>query len=345
MADAFVKIAYKYRDFYGESGLIFVHYVTPYFWVFPLIASILLIMSFKRLNLFGPTQKCLVTVMVIDVFFLLLVGLKDLIFNALNWNHGFIEYKVCMFMLIFVRIQTVIHGTSLWVKSLMLIHKVLMFISPFKFRQLNLKFILLLFLFVHLLIVILFCTILIKTPISRFPTVQEYLPGMPLQIIDACVTVNEEEFFVGIFYSLINWISFFSQIVYFTTLPICIQFVCTILLIFMVRKEINRLSHLRSTSRALKNLNYLILIKVHIYLGISFIIQEAPIYVAFILTNVSWGEKNMQTTNSIILIYMYQTFAIGKPIDLLIYASLSQKVKSELMNIICCKRQRNNNKR
>lgn len=159
---------------------------------------------FNRLKLFGPMQKCLVAIMAIDVFFLLMTGLKDFVFNALNWNHGFIEYKVCMFMLIFIRIQTVIYGTSLWIKSLMLIQRVLMLISPF----------------------------------------------------NACVIEDEEDFFVGSFYSLIQWISVFSQIVYFTILPICIHCICTILLIVIVRKEINRLSLLTSTSKALKNLNY-----------------------------------------------------------------------------------------
>lgn len=204
MADIVVKTANKYRDLYGEWGLIFVRYVTPYFWVFPFIAAILLMISFNRLKLFGPMQKCLVAIMAIDVFFLLMTGLKDFVFNALNWNHGFIEYKGCMFMLIFIRIQTVIYGTSLWIKSLMLIQRVLMLISPF----------------------------------------------------NACVIEDEEDFFVGSFYSLIQWISVFSQIVYFTTLPICIHCICTILLIVIVRKEINRLSLLTSTSKALKNLNY-----------------------------------------------------------------------------------------
>lgn len=40
--------------------------------------------------------------MVIDVFFFLLIGLKDFVLNVLNWNYGFIEYKGCMFMLIFI---------------------------------------------------------------------------------------------------------------------------------------------------------------------------------------------------------------------------------------------------
>lgn len=211
MADIVVKIAYKYRDVYGEWGLIFVRYVTSYFWVFPFIAAILLMISFKRLNLFGPMQKCLVTIMAIDIFFLLMTGLKDFVFNALNWNHGFIEYKVCMFMLMFIRIQTVIHGTSLWIKSLMLIQRVLMFIFPFKLRQLKPKFIFFPFVSFHLIVIILFCTLLIRAPIAKFPTVQEYLPGMPLKITDACVMENEEDFFVGSFYRLIQWISVFLK--------------------------------------------------------------------------------------------------------------------------------------
>lgn len=58
---------------------------------------------------------------------------------------------------------------------------------------------------------------------------------------------------------------------------------------------------------------------------------------AFILPNVSWNENNLQIANSVVLIYMYQTFAIGKPIDLIIYGSLSRKVKSELKILFAAK--------
>lgn len=102
MVDIVVKIVYKYWDWYVEWGLIFVCYVILYFWVFFFIGVILMMMSFKRLNLFGLMQKCFVVIMVIDVFFFLLIGIKDFVFNVLNWNYGFIEYKGCMFMLIFI---------------------------------------------------------------------------------------------------------------------------------------------------------------------------------------------------------------------------------------------------
>uniref|UniRef100_A0A8W8JIH5 Uncharacterized protein n=1 Tax=Magallana gigas TaxID=29159 RepID=A0A8W8JIH5_MAGGI len=92
-ADILIQSAFKYRDFYGEWGMIFIRYVTPYFWVLPLSAAILLIMTFKRQNLFGPMQKCLVIVIAVDVFFVVFIGFKDLIFNVLQWNHGIVEYK------------------------------------------------------------------------------------------------------------------------------------------------------------------------------------------------------------------------------------------------------------
>lgn len=339
-ADILIQSAFKYRDFYGEWGMIFIRYVTPYFWVLPLSAAILLIMTFKRQNLFGPMQKCLVIVIAVDVFFVVFIGFKDLIFNVLQWNHGIVEYKVCLFILVSIRVQTVIHGTSLWIKSLMLIHRVLMFLSPFNFRQLKFRYMLVPFISFHLMVVVLFCTLIIATPITSVSTIQEYRSGMPLTKIDACVVDNDQKFFSGILYTFIRWFSIFVQLIYFTTLPICLHCLCTFLLILMVRKEMKIMSHLIpfSSSKVLKKVNYLVLIKVHICLGISFILQETPIYVAFILPNFAENEISIQNANSVILIYMYHTFAIGKPIDLLIYASLSRKVKSDLKNIIFCRK-------
>lgn len=339
-ADILIQSAFKYRDFYGEWGMIFTRYVTPYFWVLPLFAAILLIMTFKRQNLFGPMQKCLVIVITIDVFFVVLIGLKDLIFNVLQWNYGFVEYKLCLFMFVFIRAQTVIHGTSLWIKSLMLIHRVLMFLSPFKFRQLKFRYMLVPFISFHLMVVVLYCTIIIATPITNVSTIQEYRPGTPFKRIDACVMKNDQEFFNGAFYVFIQGFSIFVQIAYFTTIPICIHCLCTLFLILMVRNEIKRMSYFIpfSSSKVLKKVSYLILIKVHIYLGISFILQETPIYVAFILPNFTTHELRIQNANSIIHIYMYLTFVLGKPTDLLIYASLSRKVKSDIRNIICCRK-------
>lgn len=84
-------------------------------------------------------------------------------------------------MLIFLCIQTVIYGTSRWVKSLMQIHSVLMFISPFKFKQLNFK---------GFLSVRFVCTTLLNTNFKA-SIVQEYWLEMPLKIIE-----DKEKIFV-----------------------------------------------------------------------------------------------------------------------------------------------------
>lgn len=106
----------------------------------------------------------------------------------------------------------------------------------------------------------------------------------------------------------------------------------------MVKKEIKKMSFLTpvKSTKISKSVKYIILIKVHIFLGISFILQETPIYISFFVLYFSKNIKSVKNANSIVVSYMILTFAIGKPIDLIIYASLSQKVKTELKRIFCC---------
>lgn len=340
MAQLEFDYALRYVDYYGEWGTVFVRYITPYFWVVPLTAAIILMVAFKRLHLFGPMQKCLISVMVIDVFFVIFIGLKDATFNLLKWNYGFIEYKICSFMLNFIHIQTSIYGTSLWIKSLMLIHRVFMFISPFRARYLNVKLFLVPFAFFHLLIIVLYCTSTNALPIKKITTIQEYLPGMPLKIIDACILTNDEWFYRGITFDIIRWFRYFVHIIYFALVPLIIQSLCTIILIFMVRKQITKISFLTPIGRSkiAKKVTYLVLIKAHIYLAVSFFVQEIPIYFAVMSALFNKDKSNFEKMHSILIIYIYQTFAIGKLIDFFIYASLSSKVKSELRNLIFCKK-------
>lgn len=333
--------ALRYVDYYGEWGMVFVRYVTPYLWVAPLTVAIFLIVAFKRLRLFGPMQKCLISVMAVDVFFIIFVGLKDAIFNLLKWNYGFIEYKICSFVLNFIHIQISIYGTSLWIKSLMLIHRSFMFLFPFRVRYFNVKLFLVPFAFFHLLIIVLYCISTNTIPIKKITTIQEYVPQMPLKIIDACILGNDDmKFYSGITYIIIRWFRYFVHIIYFALLPLCIQILCTVVLIFMIRKQITKLSFLTPIGRSkiAQKVAYLVLIRAHIYLAVSFLVQEIPVYFAVISALYNQDTSNFQKVNSILVLYIYQTFAIGKLIDFLIYASLSRKVKSELKNLIFCKK-------
>lgn len=338
--------ALRYVDYYGEWGMVFVRYVTPYLWVAPLTVAIFLMVAFKRLRLFGPMQKCLISVMAVDVFFIIFVGLKDAIFNLLKWNYGFIEYKICSFVINFIHIQISIYGTSLWIKSLMLIHRSFMFLFPFRIRYFNVKLFLVPFAFFHLLIIVLYCISTNTIPIKKITTIQEYVPQMPLKIIDACILGNDDKFYSGITYIIIRWFRNFVHVIYFALLPLCIQSLCTVVLIFMIRKQITKLSFLTPIGRSkiAQKVAYLVLIRAHIYLAVSFFVQEIPIYFAVISALYNQDTSNFQKINSIVILYIYQTFAIGKLIDFLIYASLSRKVKSELKNLIFCKKREEGSK-
>lgn len=335
----YLETAYKYQDFYGEWGMTSLRFITPFLWIFPLIASSLLTISFKRQKLTGSMQKCMISLMAFDVFFAVSTGVKDAVLNAQHGNYDYVEYRICFFLLIFIRFQTIIHGTSLWIKSLMLIHRVLIFLFPLTFRFLRMRLILIPLFFFHILVVVFYMASTHLIPIQSFATVQQFTPGMPFERIEACMIDPESEFFKGPYYRFEQVFSFITQIIYLTLLPICIHIVCTFLFIVLVRKEIKKLSYLTDmcSSQILKKVKYLIIIKVHICLGISFMLQETPIYFTLSYIYFSDGVTNLRDANSVFLNYMLLTFAIGKPIDLIIYASLSKKVKTELQKIVCCK--------
>lgn len=80
----YLETAYKYQDFYGEWGMTSLRFITPFLWIFPLIASSLLTISFKRQKLTGSMQKCMISLMAFDVFFAVSTGVKDAVLNALH---------------------------------------------------------------------------------------------------------------------------------------------------------------------------------------------------------------------------------------------------------------------
>ena len=337
-----LETALKYKNLYGQWGQFISLYITPFFWIFPFLAAILLVHTFRKKQLFGPMQKCLMVVMIIDVLFTMLTGFKDLIFNIFRWNYGYVEYKHCWFLLFFLRVQLVLNATSVWIKSLMLIHRVLLFLYPFKMKELNFKVVLIPFSIVHSVIISLFCAGDLPTPIKGFKTFQEYQPGSPLRKIEACIIEESDLILSQELIQAVYSFTFFVQTVYFTSLPICFHISCTFSLIYLVRKEIARLSFLtpNGSKKVLLNVNYLVLIKVHIYLSISFIVQEIPIFVVFFLSQSSQSAQDSIKMQSLIQIFMFQSFAVGKPIDFLIYASLSRLVKGELQKMFCCRKTR-----
>ena len=163
-----LEIAIKYQNVYGVYGLYISKYVTPFFWIFPLVAASFLLLTYRRAHLIGPTQKYLILIMTIDVFFTMLTCFKDAVFNLLDWNYGLIEYKACWILLIYFRFLFVLHSTSLWVKSLMFIHRVLMFLVPFKLRQWKIKQICVALVISHSILSVLYGAGLVIVPLKHF---------------------------------------------------------------------------------------------------------------------------------------------------------------------------------
>jgi hypothetical protein len=116
-------------------------------------------------------------------------------------------------------------------------------------------------------------------------------------------------------------------------LPTAVNFIFVLILIVLMRKQIKLVSILAPYTAKQNKIKYLTLMKVNIILGISFLVQEIPLLGAFgvCITSVNHSEvAATQCTHNIILT---ATFAFGKPLDLLIYASLSARFRQEFMKL------------
>lgn len=115
------------------------------------------------------------------------------------------------------------------------------------------------------------------------------------------------------------------------------------MLVFLLTKHIRTLS-LLTNNIAVERVKYIVLMKVNIAMGVSFVLQELPVILFFAYQIVYSGKK----VDNLAIYEQYQGFAtsvmsisfcIGKPIDLLIYCSLSRSFKEELKYImsLCCR--------
>jgi hypothetical protein len=331
--------AIKHRDLYGEFGVKLTQYATPYLWIVPAIAAIFLLIAFKRTRLNGPTQKCLICIIVLDVLFTMFTGIRDGILSILKLNYGFVEYKICWLLLISLRIQSAINSTSVWIKSGMLIHQAILFLFPFKMRIWNLKYIFIFLILFHSTITIAYCLALYSAPIKGIPMIQEFVMGLPLKRIDACAIDQDHIFFKDPFHSVTHKIGIVVQFGYLTALPIFLHCISTAMLAFCIRKEIKKVALMRINyvNNKSKNVKYLTLMKINIILGISFIVQECPMFWSFIHMSSTSSYSDIANMQSMVHIYSAVVFAIGKPLDVIIYASLSVAVRKEFLKLLRCR--------
>lgn len=157
-----------------------------FLWPVSLAVTVIMLVVFRRRKLLGVTQKFIMSILFIDLCFVLTTAIRDTLLKAFDMNYGFLEYRVCSEVLHSIRFQMVLHATSAWFNTLMSVHHLLLVGFPFRVRICNLSAYFYTFLIVHSL----FCCslfFLITYEFQPIPLVQEYKPGYSLHIIEGCV--------------------------------------------------------------------------------------------------------------------------------------------------------------
>jgi hypothetical protein len=336
--------ALEVRDLYGDLGMVYSFQIGPYLCILPPVVTVVMFIVFKRRKLLGVTQKFILAIMVIDLCYTAISALREGLLRFSHMHYGFLEYRVCSEVIVAFRVQTVLHTISLWMKSLMSIHHALLVGMPMKFRLWNLRAAFLIFL-ATLAIIITGYILLVSTPnFKPIPLVQEFKEGFPMRRIVGCSLVSSGVFgsYQITFSSL--FLTFFT-VVYSQVLPLVLHCVCTGVLTFLLVRHVRSLSVLTNgTSSPVSKIKYITLLKVNIALGISFLLQELPNIVNYFLQIDAGMRKDIGAEVSqyqgISMTVMSISFSVGKPIDLLIYASLSKSFMEEIKHIFCCKRKR-----
>jgi hypothetical protein len=103
------------------------------------------------------------------------------------------------------------------------------------------------------------------------------------------------------------------------------------------------------SSRVSKRVKYLVLMKLNVFLGASFILQELPqLLLLHTFLRQFLNEhatvsllSDLHAYQGVTIVLMAITYVIGKPIDLLIYAGLSSSFRTEMRKFVkklACKR-------
>lgn len=332
--------AIKLEQIYGRWGMTFTFNVGIFLWPISLAVTVIMLVVFRRRKLLGVTQKFIMSILFIDLCFVLTTAIRDTLLKAFDMNYGFLEYRVCSEVLHSIRFQMVLHATSAWFNTLMSVHHLLLVGFPFRVRICNLSAYFYTFLIVHSL----FCCslfFLITYEFQPIPLVQEYKPGYSFHIIEGCVPKT-----IGIFgeFYIYKWptVLMYILILYSQVIPFCLHLIMTGGLVVLLNKNIRSLTVL-TNNISVKRVNCVRLMKINIGLGFSSILQELPfMFVLFSQFHFYQWEKYNAVFSSyqgLATSVISITYNVGKPINLLIYASLSSSFKQELKHIlrrICC---------
>lgn len=333
----------KIEHIFGRWGMTYAFQVGIYLWPIQLLVTTITFVVFRRRKLLGVTQKFIIFIMSVDLCFTLTSVIRDTVLKVFQMDYGFLEYRVCPEVMLSLRLQLVLHATSVWLNTLMSLHHFILVGYPLKVRTFNFSPLFFTFLFAHLLFCSTFFLFLMSNDHEPVPLIQDYTPGHPLKKIDGCIVTVKKifgEYFKSDGAILTAYIVFF----YTQIIPCCFHVISSVGLVIFLYKNVRVLSVLTDNA-IVRRVKYLRLMAINIGLGLSFLLQELPVIVATVhLLAFSEGENtnggNFATQQGLIISVVLISYSIGKPLNLLIYANLSSTFQQELKDLlkkICCR--------
>jgi hypothetical protein len=174
-------------------------------------------------------------------------------------------------------------------------------------------------------------------PLRSFSTVQEFKENHNLRIIDGCTITSDGDLENLYWINLVEWLSLLTttaHVVYFTAMPILLQFINAVILSVVMRKHMKTMGVLMHETKNVGIVNYIRLLKVTIFLGISFLLQELPPAIFKIIVISDPNLVHATYMNATYLLYVSVSFAVTKPLDIIIYASQSKVFRRQLFKML-----------
>lgn len=127
----------KIEHIFGRWGMTYTFQVGIYLWPIQLLVTTITFVVFRRRKLLGVTQKFIIFIMSVDLCFTLTSVIRDTVLKVFQMDYGFLEYRVCPEVMLSLRLQLVLHATSVWLNTLMSLHHFILVGYPLKVRTFN----------------------------------------------------------------------------------------------------------------------------------------------------------------------------------------------------------------
>lgn len=311
-----------------------VHYyvfVAPLLVAIAIIVNIFIVIVFVKAKIFGTTQKWIVACMTFDNIFMM--GMHAFLFRLtlLNELFGYVRYSECRGSMALFNTLYLIHGTSMWLKTSMAFQRVLVLGFPLKMKEINFSKIVGIFFVCHSVIGVLsYIPNQMQYTFSPLNAIQIKPGSQTFQVIQCCVLQPSMS---GFDHGTFGWVGIMYVTVYVNLLPNMLTGILTLILMVQIRNHMKRLSSVNVTTRK-RSVPYILVTKVSIILSISYTVQQVPFFTTFLQSDIDKARE----ANSMWYIFSAISSNIAKPIEFLIYLSLSEKFRRKSLDIIFCRK-------